>query len=207
MPEIIKLLFKDNSITVELDSGEKLKISYDTYSMYKISSGLNITAECYSGLQEESQKFECREKAFNQLTVRARSVDEIRRYLKRKNFSDIHIEETVDFLKQKGYLNDYDFSLSCIKAKMKDGRSGKDMIIRDLYRKGIGRKIIEKAIKISGADIPDEDAVFELAMKKIITLKEKDNSLMKVSNFLRGRGFDYETINKVLRRIKKNFDE
>jgi SOS response regulatory protein OraA/RecX len=30
---------------------------------------------------------------------------------------------------------------------------------------------------------------------------------MKVSNFLRGRGFDFESIKKVLRRIKTDYDE
>ena len=207
MPEVIKLIFKDNSVIIELDNSEKLKVSYEAYSMYKIRSGLNLTVECYSELQEESQKLGCKEKALNLLAVRARSVEETRRFLNRKNFSDMHIEETIDFLKQKGYLNDYEFSLSYIRAKMKSGRSGKDMIIRDLYRKGIGRKIIDKTIRESGADVSDEESVFEFAMKKFMSVKDKEDSLMKVSNFLRGRGFDYETINKVLRRIKSDFNE
>jgi len=207
MPEVIKLIFKDNSVILELENSEILRISYETYSMYKISRGLNLTAECYSELQDESRKLECRGKAFSLLAVRARSVEEMRRCLKKKIFSDMHIEETIDFLKQKGYLNDYEFSLSYIRAKMKSGRSGKDIIIRDLYRKGIGRKIIDKTIRESGADVSDEESVFELAMKKFMSVKDKEDSLMKVSNFLRGRGFDYETINKVLRRIKSDFNE
>ena len=207
MPDIIKLIFKDNCVQIELDNSEKIRISYDTYSMYRISSGTSLSSECYIELYEESKKFECMEKAFGQLAVRARSVDELRRYLKRKNFSEKHIEETLDYMKQKGYLNDYSFSMSFVKEKMKSGKSGKDIIVRDLYRKGVGRKIIDKVIRESGADIPDEDSLYELALKKYKSVKDRDNSFIKVSNFLRGRGFDYESINRVLRRIKNDFEE
>jgi len=207
MPDIVKLIFKDNYVQLELDNSEKLKISFDAYSMYKLSSGTTLTTECYMEIYEESKKFECMEKAFNQLAVRGRSVDELRQYLKKKNFSGKHIEETLDYLKGKGYLNDYDFSMSLVKAKLKSGKSGKDIIVRDLYRKGVGRKTIDKVIKESGADVTDEDALYELAMKKYRSVKDKENSFMKVSNFLRGRGFNYESISRVLRKIKTGFEE
>jgi regulatory protein len=207
MPDIVKLIFKDNYVQLELDNSEKLKISFDAYSMYKISSGTTLTTECYMELYEESRKFECMEKAFSQLAVRGRSVEELRQYLKKKNFSEKHIEDTLDYLKEKGYLNDYDYSMSFVKDKLKSGKSGKDIIVRDLYRKGVGRKIIDKVIRESGADVTDEDALYELATKKYRSVKDKGNSFIKVSNFLRGRGFDYESINRVLRRIKNDFEE
>ena len=207
MPDILKLIFKDNCVQLELDNSEKLKISNDVYSMYKISGGMNLSAELYMELYEESRKFECMDKAFSHLAARGHSVDELRQYLKKKNFSEKHIEETLDYMKGKGYLNDYEFSMSFVRAKMKSGRSGKDIIVRDLYRKGVGKRIIDKVIRESGADITDEDVLFELAVKKYLSVKDKENSLMKVSNFLRGRGFDYESINMALRKIKSDFEE
>jgi len=207
MPEILKLIFRDNYVQLELDNSEKLKISLDTYTMYKISGGMTISPECYIELCEESRKFECMEKGFSHLATRGRSVDELRQHLKKKNFSEKHIEETLDYLKEKGYLNDYAFAMSFVKAKMKSGKSGKDIIVRDLYRKGVGKKIIDRVIRESGADITDEDALYEIAVKKYNSVKDKDNSFMKVSNFLRSRGFDYESINRVLRRIKTDYEE
>lgn len=207
MPDIVKLIFKDNYVQLELDNSEKLKISYDAYSMYKISSGTTLSGDHYVEIYEESKKFECMEKAFSQLAIRGRSVDELRQYLKRKDFSEKHIEDTLGYMKEKGYLNDYDFSMSFVKGRMKSGKTGKDIIIRELYRKGVGRKIIDKVIRESGADVTDEDALYELAMKKYRSVKDKENSSMKVSNFLRGRGFDYESINRVLRRIKNDYND
>lgn len=207
MPEIIKLIFNKNSVQLELNNSEMIKISYDAYSMYKISDGMSLSAECYVELYEESRKFECMEKAFSQLSARGRSVDELRQYLKKKNFSEKHVEETLDYMKEKGYLNDYDFSMSFVKEKIKSGKSGKDIIIRDLHRKGVGRKIIDKVIRESGADVTDDDALFGLAMKKYMSVKDKENCFVKVSAYLRGRGFDYESINRVLRRIRNDYEE
>lgn len=207
MPGIIKLVFNDNFVQLELDNSEVLRISYEAYSMYKISSGTELSGEQYTELYDESKKLECTQKAFNQLALRSRSVEELRQYLRKKNFSEKHIEETLNYMKEKGYLNDYNFSISYVKSKMKTGKSGKNIIVRDLYRKGITRKIIDKVLRETGADIPDEEALFDLALKKYRTVKEKENSLMKVSNFLRGRGYDYESINRVLRRIKSDLED
>jgi SOS response regulatory protein OraA/RecX len=41
-------------------------------------------------------------------------------------------------------------------------------------------------------------------MKKYESIKDKDNALAKVSNYLLNRGFDYESINRILRQIKKD---
>lgn len=203
MTNIVKLIFKDNSVQIELDNNEKLNISYETYSMYKISSSMPLTTECYNELFDESKKFECMEKALKSLALRGRSVGELRQYLKKKNFSDKHIEVTLKYLKEKGYLNDYDFSISFVKERMKSGKYGKAIIVRDLYKKGVGKNIIDRVIRESGADITDEESLFELAMKKYNSVKDKENSFLNVSNYLRGRGFDYESINRILRRIKK----
>lgn len=207
MPTVIKLNFRDNYVQLEMDNSEKPRISLETYSMYKLSSGTELSTEGYMELYEESRRFECTQKALSLLASRGRSVDELRQHLKKKNFSGKHIEESLSYLKTKGYLNDYDYSMSLVKTKLKTGKTGKDIIVRDLYRKGIDRKIIDKVIRESGANVADLDALYELAVKKYNSVKDKENSFVKVSNFLRGRGFDFESISKVLRRIKNDFNE
>jgi regulatory protein len=171
--------------------------------MYKISGDMSLSSEQYMELCDESKKFECMERAISRLSAREYSVDELRRNLKKKNFSEKHIEETLDYMKEKGYLNDYNYSMNFAKDKVKSGKYGKNLIMRDLYKKGVDRNIIKKVIKESGADFTDDDELYTLAMKKYLSIKNKDNPLVKVSNYLLHRGFDYESINKVLRRIKK----
>jgi regulatory protein len=207
LPLIIKLLFNDNHVGVDLDNGESMHISYDAYSQYKLASGMDLSGDLYIEVYEESRKYECRMKALSYLGLRARSVDEMREYLKMKKFSDRDINDTVEYLKGKGYLNDYEFAKLYTKDRMKSGKRGKDLIVRDLYRKGLARKEIDKAVKECGADKPDEEVVFQLAQKKYESVKNKENPAMKVSNYLRQRGFDYDVIKKVLKRLGEEVEE
>lgn len=201
MPEIVKLLFKESLVTVQLDSDEELSLPYDVYIQYKLASGLRIEGDLYAELFEESRKTECRNKAFNFLAVRSRSFDEMEKYLKKKNFSEGQVSETINFLKEKGYLDDYEFSKAMVTGKMKGGRCGTDVIVRDLYRKGISRRIIDRVIRECGADITDDEQLYALAVKKYNLVKDKENALAKVGNYLRQKGFGYDSIKKVLRRL------
>lgn len=207
MPVIIKLLFNENHVKVELENGENLRLSYDAYTQYKISSGMELSGDLYSEIYEESRKFECRSKGLSYLGLRARSVDEMKKYLKKKKFSDREIDDTIEYLKGKGYLDDYEFAILFTKDRMKSGKRGKDLIVQDLYRKGLGRREIDRAIRECGADVADEEAVFQLAQKKYESVKNKNNPAAKVANYLRQRGFDYDVIKKVLRRLGEEVGE
>ena len=206
MPLITKLLFNENYVVVELESGESLRVSYEAYSQYRLSSGLDLSGDLYAEIYNESRKFECMSRGLSYLAVRARSVDEMKKYLKMRNFSDRHIDETVEYLKGKGYLDDSQFALMYIKDRMKSGKRGKDLIVRDLFRKGISRREIDRAVKESGADVVNEEALFQLALKKFESVRDKDNPEIRVANYLRQRGFDYDAIRKILRRLGRDTD-
>jgi len=62
-------------------------------------------------------------------------------------------------------------------------------------------------MKHSGADEVDMDQVMELARKKYRTLKDKPRKLMRVQNFLKQRGFDWEIISMIMSRLKYEFDD
>ncbi len=201
MPVIVKLLFKDNLVAAELENGEVLNLTYDVYSQYKLSSGMDVQGDLYTELYEESRRTECRDKALKYLALRSRSVSEMEQYLRKKNFSEAHISEAVSYMKEKGYLDDYEFSKGFVKSKMKSGRYGVDIIIRDLYGKGIHRRTIDRAVKECGAREPDMDKLYSLALKKYNSLKDRENRAARVGNYLRSKGFDYDSIKKVLRML------
>jgi SOS response regulatory protein OraA/RecX len=79
-------------------------------------------------------------------------------------------------------------------------------IICNPYNKLSIQKIPTK-MKHSGADEVDMDQVMELARKKYRTLKDKPRKLMRVQNFLKQRGFDWEIISMIMSRLKYEFDD
>ncbi|MDD3752264.1 MAG: RecX family transcriptional regulator, partial [Tissierellia bacterium] len=77
-----------------------------------------------------------------------------------------------------------------------------------LYYKGIDKEIIEEKIKNISAE-SEEERAFILGEKKLLKIKENDNrkKMAKLSNYLIGKGFEYETVNKTLRKLLNKNDD
>jgi regulatory protein len=198
---IEKIIYGEHSIRLELANGESLKLPYSAVSDYSLRSGMDITGEVYLGIYNDSLKFSCLQKGLSYLSGRSRSCHEMQVYLKKKGFNNEHIQSVIEKLTERGYLNDYDFALSFIKNRISMKKYGKEKIKRDLYLKGIDRNIIDETMEQCNANIVDEDALFSLARKKYDAVKDKKNSYMKAAAFLKGRGFDYDSIRKALARV------
>lgn len=203
MAKVEKLLFKENSVHVLLDNKELLSLSYEIYYEYGISSGDILQGELYTSLYLESEKNKSLNLAYRFLGIRNRSSYEMRVYLKKKQFPDDVIDETVAILVKKEYIDDYVFSKAFVNSRLRNGKYGKNLIIRDLYRKGIVKAIIDRVIDETDAKNADLEKLYELALKKYNQIINKKDPLFKVANYLKGRGFVFEDINKVLNLLKK----
>lgn len=207
MATIQKIIYGEHSVKIDLDSGESLKLPYAVVSDYSLRSGLLMEKEIYLKIYDESLKFACMQKALGHLSLRSRSAHELRTYLNKKLFSHDHIEAVIAFLREKGYVNDYDFAFSFIKSRMALKKYGKQIIKRDLILKGIDRNIIDETMEECNANEVDEEALFLIAQKKYNAIRDKRNSYMKTAGFLKGRGFDYESIRKVLARVVEEIQD
>ncbi|MFH0977098.1 MAG: RecX family transcriptional regulator [Spirochaetota bacterium] len=203
MTEITEIRYTDPYFTVLLSTGERLKLPPELYSELSLSKGKIIDNEEYEHLKEESARLECRGKAFNYLAVRSRSGWEMRLYLIKKGFDKDIVEETVCSLKDKGYINDYDFAISFINSRKNSRIVGRNAIKRDLYKKGVSREIINTAIKKTNAGRIDPDDIYGLALKKYNSLDKKKNKLLKVVYFLKQKGFEEDQVRDAVDKLKK----
>ncbi|MBN2403753.1 MAG: RecX family transcriptional regulator [Spirochaetes bacterium] len=202
MPQVINIKYADSFIKVDLDTGESLKLAPEIFSMYSLSVEKILDGPLYQQLKEESVRFLCKEKALNYLATRSRSYLEMQTYLRKKDFPKNIIQEILNGLRDRDYINDYEYALRFINYKKKSKVIGTNSLKRDLFRKGISRDLIKKAIKETGADSVDPDEIFELALKKYKKLEGKKNRTAKLVYFLRQRGFEESAIRPVLDRLK-----
>ncbi|MCL1911659.1 MAG: recombination regulator RecX [Leptospirales bacterium] len=139
---------------------------------------------------------DCLQKALRYLSVRNRSEKEMSDYLAKKNFEKDTLEKTIDYMKSRLLIDDERFALEYF-ARARSKNYGQAKIILELKGKGISSKTIGLAAKNTG------DAEYEncmaVAVKKLAVLK--DASQKKLPLFLRGRGFDWNVIKRVLRDI------
>jgi len=206
MPKIQKISINSN-VLVFLDSGETLRISYESYSNHNLQSNMEIDQELYLKLSDESCYLNCLYKALSYLGRSSKSIAQMRIYLTKKGFPEKIIQQTIEYLMEKNYLNDYNFALHYIKNKIASGKKGALVIKSELIKKGVNRHIIEEALQESNAYDVDMDALYEMALKKYKSIKDKDNAYGKIFSFLINRGFDYRAISSVLQKLKLNNNE
>ena len=132
----------------------------------------------------------------------ARSEYELRLKMKNKGFEPELIDKAVSTLKEQKYLDDDRYCEMFINDKINISKDGVRKIKEALYYKGIDKKIIEEKIKNISQDSEEERALI-LGSKKLPNIKETDTrkKIAKLSNYLIGKGFEYETVNKTVRKL------
>ena len=131
-----------------------------------------------------------------------KSEYELRLKMKNKGFKPQLIDNAISALKERKYLDDERYCDMFIKDKINISKYGVRKIKEALYYKGIDKEIIEEKIKSISAESEEERALL-LGEKKLLNIKENDNrkKMAKLSNYLLGKGFEYETVNRALRKL------
>jgi regulatory protein len=131
-----------------------------------------------------------------------KSEYELRLKMKNKGFNPQLIDNAISILKERKYLDDERYCEMFINDKINISKHGVRKIKEALYYKGIDKEIIEEKIKSISAESEEERALL-LGEKKLLNIKENDNrkKMAKLSNYLLGKGFEYETVNRALRKL------
>ncbi len=143
------------------------------------------------------------------LTLRPRTRFELNRYLKNKGFDQTLINKTLKTVDDMGLINDDDYAQRYALELIKKGKDGYGSILNKLFKRGIKA---EKAKTILN-DLIKEDEEFQTAIKlankklKSIKHKEKSVKIRSINSYLIRKGFSFDIVNKVIRKLfKDNYD-
>ncbi len=137
------------------------------------------------------------------LKIRPRSIFELKEKLEAKGFSDDEIAATIHDLIVSGLLDDRAFTKSWINYRLARP-FGFRRIIQELKAKGIDQEIIDQAITEVDDKYNSQEVALELVQRRWQRLPALDPQKKKkrVMDFLLRRGFEIDTVLKVLKRIK-----
>lgn len=144
-----------------------------------------------------------RERAFQQamlfLSYRARSEAEIRQNLRKHEFPEPAIEQTLERLRQDGLANDDQFAQAWVENRNTFRPRSRRMMSMELKQKGLADEAIQSAIQT----VDDEASAYEAARKRAARFKglEWIDFRKKLSEFLARRGYSYGVIAPVVTRI------
>ena len=149
-------------------------------------------------LLKAETKRKARESAIRLINYRDRSVSEIRQRLIRDDFPEEIVEEVTDQLSRTGLLNDEKFSRDWIKARSASKPMGKARLAWELRSKGVDASTVDQALE----ELDDEteyDLALSAAVRKLRKMDCADPlTKNRLSSFLRRRGFDWDTISRVI---------
>lgn len=207
MPLVEKIKFKGDGVMISVDTGEALMVSAAVFAQYRLAVGTEIDAAAYRQLRDESDRYMCRRAALSYLAVRAHSAHEMESYLRRKGYSGDSIAETVRDLCERHYIDDLAFATEYAGARKRRGGVGRNLVTRELQRKGVSRDIIATAISRATSEDDEREAALACARKKLRQLAGKKNRASRLAFYLQGRGFDAAVIRAVLRELGPLDDE
>ena len=139
--------------------------------------------------------------AIKLLSIRKRSVFEMRNRLKRKEFENETIDEVIKELFEYKYLNDEEFAEAYINDRINFNPRGSFLIKKELREKGIAENIVDQKMKELFSEEKEMESAKKVTEKKIRTLNkdlEKNKIYQKVGAYLQAKGYASWIIREVL---------
>jgi regulatory protein len=151
---------------------------------------------------------ELRRRTFNRaiklLTIKPRSVAELReRLLRGKDANKNVVETVIARLQEYGYLNDERFAFSYASLKVKQRPLGRRRLQRDLKLKKVANSVAEEALELVFAQTPEEQLI-DAAIEKRIRLRGRPKTRIeakKLFDHLLRQGFQFELVSDKVRAL------
>ena len=189
---------KSNKYDVFLDNNEKITL----YEEVILKEDLLLKKEIdnIDDLLKINKQYEIYDTSLKYLNHHVVSIYGMREYLLRKNYNDTDIQNTIDKLVQKGYLNDEYYAKSYINNQINLSNDGPIKIIKNLENNNISSDIYYEYLnKYSN--------IWQSRIEKYVNKNKKNNK--KSSYFFKNKmlinlinlGYEKETINDVLNNV------
>ena len=214
--EIIKLTKKKlDNYEVTLSTGETFRTYEDIILKYHLFEGKEIEANTYLEVLGETKDSKAYYQAIKYIGIRLRSEFELKKYLIKKEYNKEVIENTIELLKQQGYINDEVFAKAYLNDKLNLTIDGPLKILR-----GLNEHQIDKTISMLLIGNIDPNIFIE-KVKKIINKRVKNNTKYsknmlqkKLINDLYNKGYETNLYQYLIndidldntRALKKDYD-
>ena len=195
------------SLTVQKRNPNRLNVYLDGVFAFGLATavatnlkiGQTLSANQITSLQQQDDVSKAKEKAVQLISRRPRSIAEIERYLRSKEYEVTVIEQAVTRLQGVGLLDDEAFARYWVDQRDTFKPRSHLALRQELQQKGIARDIIETAIK----DVDQLAAAQRAATKQANRYAHlsQEEFRKKLGGFLQRRGFYYGIIQQVTNEL------
>ncbi|MBN1406671.1 MAG: RecX family transcriptional regulator [Calditrichaceae bacterium] len=174
-------------------------VTEETLLHFGISKNKDFSDNELESIQSYDQKMRCVYQAYRYLTRRPHLNTELKRKLSAKKFSNSIIEQTLEYLNQKNYMDDEAFIKMYMQEQINLKKSGPLIIKKKLMEKGAHSSAIDPILTEGYPEELQIENAAKLFQNKIRSIREEDEKKVKekMYRFLQQKGFTWPIIEKV----------
>ena len=133
------------------------------------------------------------------LSFRPRSQSELRQKLMQKGFAAGVVAETLTYLSERGLVDDAAFARYWADNRASFSPRSQRMLQLELRQKGVAADLAQE----TAGCLDDEAAAYQAGAKKAsrLDMSDYEEFRRKLGEFLRRRGFEYEVIDRSVKRL------
>ncbi len=179
---------------IELDGRFYCGMKLETVARNRLQVGQEIAGEELARIQLESEKQTAFDKALTHITATMKTEKEIRTFLAGKGYLEDVIDDTIERMKNYGFLDDEAYAKSYAESVSK--RKGSRLIAQELRKKGVPDEAIEGAL----SSVEGETESAREVLRKYLRGKDLSDrkTVQKAYSHLLSRGFGYDTAREAL---------
>jgi regulatory protein len=167
----------------------------ENLSSLELTAGLELSGAAVRRLKDGALRRRVYEKALDLLARAPHTVFSLRLKLLKRGFEDRFVEEVLESLGEKGYLDDLRFAERWLRERAERRPEGRAVLVAGLLRRGVGRQTAEEAVNSYLSPALEREQAIR-ALEKLRRPGETDTA--KLARRLRARGFAYPLIRQVL---------
>ncbi len=189
-------------VSVYLNGSYYCGLDLATTVKYRLKIGQEIEEGKIAEIQASSELQTCFDSALNLITATVKTEKEIVERLIKKGYLPKITLETVEKLKNYGYINDFDYANRYVETYK--NTQGKRLIALKLKQKGVSQEDAEKAV--STIENQSEQA-YILARKYMKNKVVDKKNLQKCYKHLLSKGFDYDECKFAIEKFDENIED
>lgn len=196
-------------VSVFIDDEFAFGLTLDLVAREGLKKGIPLSIEAQQALLDQEKDFRARAVALNYVGYQARTVEEMRRKLRKNGYGADIIDDVIQRLADSGYLDDEAYAKAYVESRFSGSGHGPRRLSADLIKRGVDRGIVERAVSEAFDDDELRDAALQQGRKRWAAL-ERETDLRKrkkrVMDFLARRGFDYGLAREIVEGLVEEVD-
>jgi len=187
-------------INLYIDGHFLLGVAAEVVFQMGLKLDQEIGAAQLEQLRREEALQQAVDRAFNYLSFRPRSREEVRRYLRRKETPPEMIDTVLERLERLNLVNDRDFASFWVETREQFNPRGAHALKNELRMKGVARDVSDEIVD----EEKDEERALLAGRKKalpLVRIPTMDYATFsrRLGSFLQRRGFSYEISARTVR--------